>query len=69
MIGRVGTIFGEHGVNISASAVGRLPDDAQGKRRGLAAMVLSTDEAVPRELIAEIVALDGFAEGRAVDFT
>jgi len=64
MIGKVGTIFGEHGVNINGSAVGRVPDD---KDRGLAAMVVTTDEAVPRAVIDEIVALDAIADGRAVD--
>ena len=68
MIGRVGTVFGEHGVNISGSAVGRLPDEEGADEGGLAAMVVTTDEAVPREVIDRIVALDGFADGRAVDF-
>jgi D-3-phosphoglycerate dehydrogenase len=69
MIGRVGTVFGEHGVNISGSAVGRLPDDGDRADGNLAAMVVTTDETVPRELVAEIVALDGFTDGRAVDFS
>ena len=30
MIGRVGTIFGAHGINISSAAVGHAPDGAQG---------------------------------------
>ena len=30
MIGRVGTTFGEHGVNIDAAAVGYEPDDGEG---------------------------------------
>ncbi len=28
MIGRVGTIFGEHGINIVSAAVGRQPEDS-----------------------------------------
>jgi D-3-phosphoglycerate dehydrogenase len=68
MIGRVGTVFGEHGVNISGSAVGRLPDEEGAATESLAAMVVTTDEAVPREVVEKIVALEGFADGRAVDF-
>ena len=36
MIGKVGTVFGEHGINIASTAVGREPDhepDAAGGRR------------------------------------
>ena len=47
MIGRVGTIFGAHGINISSAAVGHTPDgergDADGEDRRLAAMVVTTD--------------------------
>jgi D-3-phosphoglycerate dehydrogenase len=59
MIGRVGTIFGEHGVNIASAAVGA----EEGKT---AVMAVTTDKPVPQELIAEIAALDGFQDGRAV---
>ena len=35
MLGRVGTCFGEHGINIVSAAVGRQPDDSDGgDRRG-----------------------------------
>jgi D-3-phosphoglycerate dehydrogenase / 2-oxoglutarate reductase len=66
MIGRVGTIFGEHGVNIVSAAVGResTEDDADDGR--LAAMAITTDAAVPREVIDEIVKADGFFAGRTV---
>jgi D-3-phosphoglycerate dehydrogenase / 2-oxoglutarate reductase len=65
MIGRVGTCFGEHGVNIVSAAVGREPgdDDATG---GVAAMAITTDAPVPREVIDEIVAGEGFFDGRTV---
>ena len=33
MIGRVGTIFGAHGINISSAAVGHTPDSPSGGRR------------------------------------
>jgi D-3-phosphoglycerate dehydrogenase len=63
MIGRVGTIFGEHGINIAAAAVGHPPDDGSG---GLAVMVLTTTELVPQSVVDEIVASDGFVEGRGI---
>ena len=51
MIGRVGTIFGAHGINISSAAVGHVARRARrdGRRRGrrLAAMVVTTDARVP----------------------
>ena len=59
MIGRVGTVFGEHGVNIDSAAVGAEP----GKE---AVMVVTTDNPVPEALIEEIASLDGFRDGRAV---
>ncbi len=72
MIGRVGTIFGSHGVNISSAAVGHTPNGADrssiggGEDAGLAAMVVTTDAPVPAEVVREIVASEGFVEGRAV---
>jgi D-3-phosphoglycerate dehydrogenase len=65
MIGRVGTVFGEHGVNIVSAAVGRQSDDANGADR-IAAMAITTDTAVPQEVVDEIVAIDGFVTGRTV---
>jgi D-3-phosphoglycerate dehydrogenase / 2-oxoglutarate reductase len=65
MIGRVGTIFGKHGVNISSAAVGHTPAGTSGEDTRLAAMVVTTDAAVPSEVVAEIVASDGFVDGRA----
>ncbi|MEA2390535.1 MAG: D-3-phosphoglycerate dehydrogenase / 2-oxoglutarate reductase [Solirubrobacteraceae bacterium] len=62
MIGRVGQAFGAHGVNISSAAVGRQPDGQE----GLAAMAVSTDGPVPREVVEQIVASDGFVEGHAL---
>jgi len=65
MIGRVGTHFAEHGINIVSAVVGRHPDAHVGE--GLeAVMVITTDAAVPQAVIDEIVALDGFEAGRAV---
>ncbi len=66
MVGRVGTCFGEHGINISQAAVGRQPPGADGHRDNVAVMAVTTDNAVPQTVIDEIVASDGFLEGRAV---
>ncbi len=62
MIGRVGTVFGWHGVNISSAAVGHHPDG--GASSGSAVMVVTTDSAVPQEVVDEIVASEGFVGGR-----
>jgi D-3-phosphoglycerate dehydrogenase len=68
MIGRVGTIFGAHGINISSAAVGHTPDGHHdGEEQRLAAMVVTTDAAVPDEVVDEIVASDGFVNGWSVD--
>jgi D-3-phosphoglycerate dehydrogenase len=72
MIGRVGTIFGGHGINISSAAVGHTPDKGAGGEDGagaqrLAAMVVTTDAAVPDEVVQEIVASEGFVNGWSVD--
>jgi D-3-phosphoglycerate dehydrogenase len=66
MIGRVGTVFGRRDVNIVSAAVGRQPDESDAGRGRLAAMAITTDAAVPRELIDEIVATDGFEAGYTV---
>ncbi len=80
MIGRVGTIFGAHGINISSAAVGHTPDppfgghvgrqdSADGSEGGQrsAAMVVTTDAPVPDAVVGEIVASDGFVNGWSVD--
>jgi D-3-phosphoglycerate dehydrogenase len=70
MVGRVGTTFGQHGVNISAAAVGRQPPgEDEGRRSELAVMAITTDAPVPHEVIDEIVALDGFIAGRSVSLS
>ncbi len=66
MIGRVGTIFGAHGINIASAAVGHTPNGDDGAS-GLAAMVVTTDARVPAEVVREILALDGFEGGWAVE--
>jgi D-3-phosphoglycerate dehydrogenase len=65
MIGRVGTLLGERGINIAQMVVGR----PEGRSDAAAVMVLTTDAAIPREVLDEVVALDGFVEGRAVSLS
>jgi D-3-phosphoglycerate dehydrogenase / 2-oxoglutarate reductase len=60
MIGRVGEVFGRHGVNIHSAAVGA------GEGADEAVMVVTTSAPVPQELIDEIVGLGDFHSGRAV---
>jgi len=68
MIGRVGTIFGAHGINISSAAVGHTPDGrATGDEQRLAAMVVTTDAVVPDVVVREIVASEGFVNGWSVE--
>ncbi|HEX8741874.1 MAG TPA: phosphoglycerate dehydrogenase [Thermoleophilaceae bacterium] len=66
MIGRVGSALGAADVNVISAAVGRDPDDDDGGPGGEAVMVLTTDSAVPEELLRAIVRNDGFHDGRAV---
>ncbi|HYM57234.1 MAG TPA: phosphoglycerate dehydrogenase [Solirubrobacteraceae bacterium] len=66
MIGRVGSIFGAHGVNISSAAVGRQPPGEDGHLDNVAVMAVTTDTPVPRTVVDEIVSSDGFIAGRAV---
>jgi D-3-phosphoglycerate dehydrogenase / 2-oxoglutarate reductase len=61
MIGRVGTAFGEHGVNIVSAAVGAEAREHE------AVMALTTDGPVPQDVIDAIASSDGFFVGRAVD--
>jgi D-3-phosphoglycerate dehydrogenase len=65
MIGRVGTHFGEHGINIVSAAVGHV-DNADTGEGPLAVMVITTDSAVPDDVINEIIGLDGFEAGRTM---
>jgi D-3-phosphoglycerate dehydrogenase / 2-oxoglutarate reductase len=67
MIGRVGTSFGAHGINISSAAVGHTPDGGAGEDRARAAMVVTTDARVPDGVLEEIVASEGFVDGWSVD--
>jgi D-3-phosphoglycerate dehydrogenase / 2-oxoglutarate reductase len=64
MLGRVGTLFGAQNVNIASAIVGRQPEGAD--TESYAAMIVTTDVAVPEALIREIAASDGFVTGVTV---
>ncbi len=59
-IGAVGTIAGQHNINISFMEVGRL------NMRGRAMMVLGLDEPVPPAVLEEIIALPHIYTARMV---
>jgi D-3-phosphoglycerate dehydrogenase len=59
-------VFGEHGVNIVSAAVGRQPEGREQDGEPLAAMAITTDAPVPRELVERIAATEGFVAGRTV---
>jgi D-3-phosphoglycerate dehydrogenase len=66
MIGRVGTTFGAHGINIVSAAVGR-PAEAAGTRDGgLAVMVITTDGPVAAEVLDELLTGEDFVDARSV---
>ena len=60
MIGKVGTVLGEHGINIGNMAVGR---DVPGSP---AIMAITVDEPVPDEVIRSLLKIPGFTDVRAV---
>ena len=60
MIGQVGSILGEHGINIGNMAVGR------GEPGSRAAMAVTVDEPVPDEVLKALLNTPGFTEARAV---
>jgi D-3-phosphoglycerate dehydrogenase / 2-oxoglutarate reductase len=67
MIGRVGQAFGDHRVNIVSAAVGRHPgDEDDGPKGGVAVMVVTSDHPVPEDVLAELVASEGFYDARTV---
>ena len=68
MIGRVGTVLGEAGINIISAAVGRRPEGEEGEPAGdgEATMIVTTESRTPEDVVEQLVASDGFAAGRAV---
>jgi D-3-phosphoglycerate dehydrogenase len=65
MIGRVGTCFGAHGINIVSAAVGRQDEEGE-EGGGVAVMAVTTDAPVPIEVVDEIATGEGFVSGRTV---
>jgi D-3-phosphoglycerate dehydrogenase len=65
MIGRVGTLLGERGINIDQMVVGR----PEGRSDAAAVMVLMTDAEIPRAVLDEVNALEGIIDGRAVSLS
>jgi D-3-phosphoglycerate dehydrogenase len=63
MIGRVGTTFGDEGINIASAAVGYTPEDGDDD---CAVMAVTTGAAVPQSVIDGLVDQDEFVAGRAV---
>jgi D-3-phosphoglycerate dehydrogenase len=66
MMGRIGIMLGEAGINVSSASVGRQPPSEDGRRNEVAVMVVTTDGPVPQALIDAIVATEGFLGGRTV---
>ncbi len=66
MVGAVGTILGEHGINIVSAAVGRPSEEARDADDHVAVMLITTDTPVPREVMEEILDGEGFQAGRSV---
>ena len=60
IIGHLGSMMGEHNVNIASMQVGRKIV------RGDAVMVLSIDDPIPAELLQKITAIDGIQEAHPV---
>ncbi len=60
MIGKLGGILGEHGINIGNMAVGR------GEPGSRAAMAVTVDEPVPEEVLTALEETPGFNEARSV---
>jgi D-3-phosphoglycerate dehydrogenase / 2-oxoglutarate reductase len=67
MVGKVGTVFGDHAINIGSMAVGRTPEGDEPGNGGEAAMAITTDAPVASEVLDEILGLDGFVAARSVD--
>jgi D-3-phosphoglycerate dehydrogenase len=60
IIGQLGSLLGEHNVNIASMQVGRRIV------RGDAVMVLSIDDPIPGELLISIHAIEGIQEAHPV---
>jgi D-3-phosphoglycerate dehydrogenase len=68
MIGRVGTAFGRHGINIDSAAVGHVPD-GDGEATGdasTAVMVVTSHQQVPQDVLRDVLTTGDFLDARAV---
>ena len=63
MIGRVGTAFGDAGVNIASAAVGYTPEGADNP---CAVMVVTLGTPAPQPVLDQLLAQDDFVSARAV---
>ncbi|MCX7971201.1 MAG: phosphoglycerate dehydrogenase, partial [Negativicutes bacterium] len=63
MIGKMGTILGEHGINIASMMVGRTPE------RGRNMMAMSVERDIPTALMIKIKGMEGILGARLIDFS
>jgi D-3-phosphoglycerate dehydrogenase len=63
MIGKVGTILGQHQINIAGMNVGR----AQPGPGGRSVMVLALDNPIPADVMAELLEVDGIMTAKLVE--
>jgi D-3-phosphoglycerate dehydrogenase len=63
MIGRLGTLLGEAGVNIANMAVSR------NRRSARALMVLTVDSAPPPDVLERLRSEPGFVEARLIELS
>ena len=65
MLGRVGTLLGEHGINISTATQGVQPAEAPGGEDSNVVIVVC-DEHVPPAVLDAVLAVPGVVDGRVV---
>ena len=63
MIGKVGTILGEHDINIASMQVGRT------EQAGTNIMVMGTESDIPTSVMLKIKAVDGLLDAKLVNFS
>ncbi len=62
IVGRVGSLLGESGVNIAGMQLGRA---APGQE---AVMIMNVDHAIPEEILSRLAALEGMMNARLIEF-
>jgi len=63
MIGKVGTLLGQHSINIAGMHVGR----SERKRGGPSVMVLALDNPIPPDILAQLRQVDGITTATLVE--